>query len=172
MSANSQKEALLKDSEENFKKLFDIIESVPYRKRKISIETEERDKNFRDVLIHLYEWHAMLERWYREGMHSDVPSIPAPGYKWRDISQLNIRIRDSYQDVTINHAIKKIKLSHDRVMKLIESHSDEEIMTKKYYKWTKTGNLYAYFAANTSQHYKWAIKKCEVIAKEIMKKEN
>lgn len=158
MSANSQKEALITNSEENFKKLFEIIESIPYRKRKISIETKERDKKFRDVLIHLYEWHAMLERWYKEGMNDDVPSMPAAGYRWRDINQLNKRIRDSYQDVTINLAIKKVKLSHDRVMKLIESHREEEIMTKKYYKWTKTGNLYGYFAANTSNHYKWAIK--------------
>ena len=168
----SAKKDLLRTSEEQFKKLFDIIDSVPYSKRKISIKIEERDKNFRDVLMHLYEWHAMLERWYREGMNDDVPSTPAPGYKWRDINQLNIRIRDNYQDVTINQAIKRVRLSHDRVMKLIESHSDEEIMTKKYYKWTKTSNLYSYFAANTSKHYQWAIKKCEVIAKEIMRKEN
>ncbi|WP_407074400.1 ClbS/DfsB family four-helix bundle protein [Paenibacillus lacisoli] len=40
-------------------------------------------------------------------------------------------------------------------------------MTKKYYSWTKTSNLYSYFAANTSNHYVWAIKKCEVIAKSI-----
>ncbi|MFS0751641.1 ClbS/DfsB family four-helix bundle protein [Oceanobacillus sp. 1P07AA] len=167
MSADSPKEVLLINSEEQFKKLLEIIESVPYRKRKISIDTEERDKNFRDVCMHLYEWHAMLERWYREGMNDDVPSMPAPGYKWRDINQLNIRIRDSYQDVKINQAINKLKLSHNRVMKLIELHTDEEIMTKKYYKWTKTSNLLGYFAANTSKHYQWAIKKCEVIAKEI-----
>lgn len=59
------------ESEKNFKALFEIIESIPARKRTITVETEERDKNFRDVLMHLYEWHAMLERWYREGMSGD-----------------------------------------------------------------------------------------------------
>ncbi|MDF2067611.1 ClbS/DfsB family four-helix bundle protein [Bacillus sp. Cr_A10] len=75
---------------------------------------------------------------------------------------------ENYQHVTLNQARKKLKLSHERVMDLIKLHTNEEIMTKKYYKWTKTSNLYSYFAANTSNHYIWAIKKCEVIANSII----
>ncbi|MGD6873715.1 ClbS/DfsB family four-helix bundle protein [Sutcliffiella horikoshii] len=163
----SEKEILLMNSDKYFNRLLAIIESVPSRKRGISIETLERDKNFRDVVMHLYEWHAMLERWYREGMDGDIPLMPAPGYKWRNIGLLNMRTWENYQEVSLNQAIKKLKLSHERVMDLIRSHTNEEIMTKKYYKWTKTSNLYSYFAANTSDHYVWAIKKCEGIAKSI-----
>nr|WP_205831588.1 ClbS/DfsB family four-helix bundle protein [Bacillus sp. RO2] len=155
------------NSEINFNRLLEIIESVPIRKRGLSIETQERNKNFRDVIIHLYEWHAMLERWYREGMAGDTPSMPAPGYKFSKIGLLNMRRWENYQDVTLNQAMKKLKLSHERVMELIRSHTNEEIMTKKHYKWTKTSNLYSYFAANTSDHYIWGIKKCEGIAKSI-----
>lgn len=163
----SKKEILLENSDKNFRALLEIIESIPSRKRGISIETQERDKNFRDVLMHLYEWHAMLERWYREGMDGDIPFIPAPGYKWNTIRLLNMRIWEIYQDITLNQALKKLKLSHVRVMELVKSHTNEELMTKKYYKWTKTSNLFSYFAANTSHHYIWAIKKCETIAKSI-----
>ncbi|RLL48331.1 DfsB family protein [Oceanobacillus piezotolerans] len=171
MAEQSEKEILLMNSDQNFKRLLEIIESVPSRKRSISIETPERDKNFRDILMHLYEWHAMLERWYREGMDGDTPSIPAPGYKWRNINLLNMQIWENYQDVTFNQAFKKLKLSHQRVMDLIKLHTDEELMSKKYFKWTKTSNLYSYFAANTSNHYLWAIKKCEVIANSIIEGE-
>ncbi|QUG41807.1 ClbS/DfsB family four-helix bundle protein [Psychrobacillus sp. INOP01] len=167
MIAVSEKEILLLNSGKNFKSLLEIIESVPSRKRGTSIETQERDKNFRDVLMHLYEWHVMLERWYREGMSGDIPFMPAPGYKWSSIKLLNMQIWENYQNVTLNQAIKKLMLSHERIMDLIKSHTNEEIMTKKYYKWTKTSNLYSYFAANTTNHYIWAIKKCEVIAKSI-----
>ncbi len=134
MIEKSEKQTLLQNSDNNFKALFKIIESIPSRKRKKSIETEERDKNFRDVLMHLYEWHAMLERWYREGMDGDIPFMPAPGYNWRAINLLNMKIWESYQDVTLNQAMKKLKLSHERVMFLIKSHTNEEIVTKKYYK--------------------------------------
>ena len=167
MTAKSEKEILLLNSDIYFKSLLHIIESVPSRKRDISIETHERDKNFRDVLMHLYEWHAMLVRWYREGMDGDTPFMPAPGYKWSSINLLNMQIWEKYQDVTLNLAMKKLNFSHERVMNLIKLHTNEEIMTKKYYKWTKTSNLYSYFAANTFNHYIWAMKKCEDIAKSI-----
>lgn len=167
MIRKDEKEMLLQNSDKNLNALFEIIESVPSRRRNISIETGERDKNFRDVIMHLYEWHAMLERWYREGMDGDIPSMPAPGNKWSTIKLLNMQIWENYQDITLNKAIKKLKLSHERVMNLIKSHSNEEMLTKQYYKWTKTSNLYSYFMANTSQHYIWAIKKCEVIANSI-----
>lgn len=81
--------------------------------------------------------------------------------------QLNMQIWQQYQDVKLVHAIKKLKLSHNRIIRLMEIHNDEEIFTKKYYKWTKTSNLYSYFAANTVDHYNWAIKKCEKIAEAI-----
>lgn len=163
----NEKEILLENSDKTFKALLEILESVPSRKRSISVETGERDKNFRDVIMHLYEWHAMLERWYREGMDGDLPFMPAPGYKWSTLKKLNMEIWENYQDTTLNQALKKLKLSHERVMELIKNHTNEEIMTKKYYKWTKTSNLYIYFAANTFQHYTWAIKKCKAIAKLI-----
>ncbi|WP_078556084.1 ClbS/DfsB family four-helix bundle protein [Bacillus alkalicellulosilyticus] len=172
MIDKNEKETLLLDSEENFNRLLEIIESVPSRKRGISIETPERDKNFRDVIMHLYEWHAMLERWYKEGMDGDIPFMPAPGYKWSSIKLLNMRIWENYQDVTLAQAIKKLKLSHQRVMNLIKLHTNEELVVKKYYKWTKTSNLLSYFSANTSKHYIWAIKKCEGMAKTINKEES
>ncbi|MEK4630412.1 MAG: ClbS/DfsB family four-helix bundle protein [Solibacillus sp.] len=164
---NPHKQLLIENCQESFDRLLQLIEKIPPRKRLLSIETADRDKNFRDILMHLYEWHAMLERWYVEGMCGDIPSMPAPGYKWRTLHQLNMKIWDHYQDVTLSSAIKKLTLSHHRVIQLIEAHTDEQIFTKKYYKWTKTSNLYSYFAANTVHHYDWALNKCLKIAEEI-----
>ncbi len=90
MTKKREKDILLLNSEMNFKSLLEVIESVPSRKRNISIETQDRDKNFRDIVMHLYEWHAMLERWYREGMDGDSPFMPAPGYRWGNIKLLNL----------------------------------------------------------------------------------
>lgn len=46
-------------------------------------------------------------------------------------------------------------------MVLIAGHSEEELFTKKYYKWTNTTSLGAIFISSTSSHYDWAIKKYE-----------
>ena len=166
MTVINSKELFLVTIQESFEQLFTIIESVPARKRKLTVDVTDRDKNFRDVLMHLYEWHAMLERWYNEGMNGDTPTMPAPGYQWRTLDRLN-QIWINYQNESLTNAMKKVKLSHQRVVQLIESHTYEEIITRKKYKWTKTSNLYSYFAANTVDHYNWAIKKCTVIAKKI-----
>lgn len=56
------------------------------------------------------------------------------------------------------HATKKLKLSHNRIMRLMELHTDDEIFTS---------NLYSYFTANTLDHYNWAIKKCKKISETI-----
>ena len=167
MPTINSKEHFLAEIEDSFDQLFAIIERVPTRKRKITVEINERDQNFRDVLMHLYEWHAMLERWYNEGMDGDTPAMPAPGYQWRTLDQLNKQIWANYQNESLTTAIKKVKMSHQRVIRLIENHTYEELITRKHFKWTKTSNLYSYFAANTVDHYKWAIKKCTVITNKI-----
>ena len=48
MTEKDEKETLLLNSDMHFKELFRIIETIPSRKRSISVDTEERDKNFRD----------------------------------------------------------------------------------------------------------------------------
>ena len=161
------KEQLLTDAEQQFQALLHFIQAIPSKKRALSIDTTKRNKNFRDVLMHLYEWHAMLERWYREGMDGDTPEMPAPGFKWRQLDKLNDQIRDNYDHIKLSQSIKKVTLSHNRVMKLIDQHTDEQIFTKQYYKWTKTSNLYSYFVANTSNHYSWALKQCSYIAAQM-----
>ncbi|WP_339214720.1 ClbS/DfsB family four-helix bundle protein [Solibacillus sp. FSL W8-0372] len=163
----SKKQQFIEQVQQSFDDLTLLINQIPARKRTVTVETNERDKNFRDVLMHLYEWHAMLERWYREGMDGDTPIMPAPGYKWRNLHELNFLIWQQYQDLSLSTAMKRLTLSHQRVMHLINLHTEEEIFTKKYYKWTKTSNLYSYFAANTVNHYDWAIKKCGKIAEKI-----
>lgn len=161
------KQQLITEAEEQFQALLQFIKAIPTKRRALSIETTKRNKNFRDVLMHLYEWHAMLERWYREGMDGDTPEMPAPGFKWRQLDKLNDQIRDNYDHIKLSQAIKKVTLSHNRIMKIIEYHTDEQIFTKQYYKWTKTSNLYSYFAANTNSHYSWAMKQCSYIAAQM-----
>ena len=77
----TKQQILLTNAQKSFDELLAIIANVPARKRNQSVESAERNKNFRDVLMHVYEWHAMLERWYREGMDGDTPDMPTPGYK-------------------------------------------------------------------------------------------
>lgn len=49
-----------------------------------------RDKNLRDVYIHLYEWHQLILKWINNDMNRDQhPFLPAP-YNWKTYGKLNI----------------------------------------------------------------------------------
>ncbi len=43
--------------------------------------------------------------------------------------------------------------------KIIESFTNEELFTNKYFPWTGTTSVGSYCVSSTSSHYDWAIKK-------------
>ena len=165
--STDKRDRFIQETTELFNELLQYLQNIKRNDRNYIAPLEGPYKSYRDICTHLYEWHAFLERWYREGMDGDIPEMPAPGYKWRNLDKLNNQISKQYEQITFSHAIKKLTFSHQRVMKLIYNHSDEEIFTKNYYKWTKTSHLYSYFAANTLNHYRWALKKCKLLTEYI-----
>ena len=70
MPRPSTKEDLLKAADENYKTLMDFIDSMTEKELNTPFDFSgqpskkeahwSRDKNVRDVLIHLYEWHQLL----------------------------------------------------------------------------------------------------------------
>lgn len=166
------KSQLIEASTKEFESLFSLIESIPEENRMDDFAFEDRDKNIRDVLMHLHKWHEMLLEWYSIGMQNKIPIMPAAGYSWRELPALNQKIWESIQSNSLKEAIQKLEASHEAVMKLIHKHSEEELFTKKYYKWTRTTSLGVYFISNMSSHYIWAQNKIEKHKRIINKKYN
>ncbi len=49
----------------------------------------QRDRNIRDILVHLYEWHQLLLNWEENNKKGlAMPFIPAP-YNWKTYGQMN-----------------------------------------------------------------------------------
>ena len=48
--------------------------------------------------------------------------------------------------------------SFEKVFSIIEKHTEEELFTKKKYKWTSSTSLGSYLISATSSHYDWALK--------------
>ena len=118
-----------------------------------------RDRNLRDVLVHLYEWQRLLLNWAPANLSGEnVPFLPAP-YNWKTYGDMNIEIWKKHRDTSLETAKALLADSHRQVMALAESFSDDALFQKKYYPWTGTSNLGSYFISVTSSHYDWAIKK-------------
>jgi hypothetical protein len=159
MSRPTTKADLLTAIDGQFCKLWKLIDSMTEQEQIDTFKFDDRDRNIRDVLIHLYEWHQLLLNWAnanREGVQK--PFLPEP-YNWRTYPAMNIEFLKKHQQTAYGDSKKMLKDSHCEVMTLIETFSDRELFTKKYFAWTGTSSLGAYCVSATSSHYEWAIKK-------------
>ena len=119
----------------------------------------KRDKNLRDILIHLYEWHQLLLNWVRSNQDGDSkPFIPQP-YNWKTYGDMNVEFWKKHQDTSLEEAKEMVAKSHDEVLRLADTFSDEELFSKSVYKWVGGSTLGSYFVSVTASHYDWAIKK-------------
>jgi len=159
MPRPKSKEDLLELSQANYHKLFELIDTLtPEEKGANFPEGLSMQRNVRDVLSHLHHWHLMLIDWYDIGMAGKKPEMPAPGYTWKTTSELNYKIRDMYEDLSLDEMSKRFTGSYQKVQNIIKRHNQEELFTKKCYAWTGSTSLGAYLISATSSHYDWAIK--------------
>jgi len=158
MPKPNSKQELLDLSEANYRALLTLIESYDDDDLDNIFPEGMLNKNIRDVIAHLHEWHMMMLSWHEAGKKGVMPDMPAKGYTWLTTKQLNVDIREKHLDTSLTKARLLLDSSYVEVRKLIESHSDEDLFEKKKYKWTGSTSLGAYLISNTSSHYAWAIK--------------
>ncbi|MDM1384421.1 ClbS/DfsB family four-helix bundle protein [Myroides marinus] len=158
MSRPTNKTDLLALSSNLYDKLVSTIESLDKTRLNEDFTTISLNKNVRDVLMHLHEWHIMFLSWYEVGMAGGKPIMPAVGYSWKTTPELNIAINQKHQNISALESIDKFKESHLKVIQIIKQHSDEELFEKKRYTWTGSTSLGAYLISATSSHYDWALK--------------
>ena len=130
-----------------------------------------RDKNVRDVLIHLYEWHQLMLKFPKNNKDtttakSAIAFLPSE-YSWKTYGAMNVMFWNKHQTTSFDDALKMFKKSHAEVVKLIEQYSNEELFMPKYFNWTGNAALGEYFVSTTSSHYDWAMKKIKAHCKKI-----
>lgn len=129
----------------------------------------DRDKNLRDVLTHLYEWHQLVLNWVQSNRNGEnKPFIPAP-YNWKTYGNMNAEFLEKHQNTPLREAKEMLKKSHEEVLNLAGSFSNEELFSKDIYKWVGGSTLGSYFVSATASHYDWAIKKLKAHKKNCAK---
>ena len=160
MPRPTTKDELLQAADAQFAKLWTLIDTMTDTAQAAPFLFEDRDKNLRDVLVHLYEWHQMVKRWHKAGtLEGGMPDVPGTGYTWKTLPNLNLEIWKQYQQVPLEEARQMLKDSHAMILQLIAPHTNDELFERNVYKWTKSSTLGAYFVSCTSSHYDWAMKK-------------
>lgn len=118
-----------------------------------------RDKNLRDILVHLYEWHQLILNWVDSNQKGvEKPFLIEP-YNWRTYGDMNVEFWEKHQRTSLEDATAMLDKSHNEVINLAETFTNEELFTKGVYKWVGGSTLGSYFVSATSSHYDWAMKK-------------
>lgn len=158
MPRPTTKADLIQAANEQFAKLWTLIGEMSDEEKSADIVPNERDKNVRDVLVHLYEWHCLLLNWIRSNTNRNpAPFLPAP-YNWKTYPQMNVVFWEKHQNTSYTDAETMLKKTHKEVMALIETFSNEALFSKGTFDWTGTTTLGSYCVSATSSHYDWAFK--------------
>ena len=159
---------LIKSSNEQYQKLNELINSLTEKEMSTDFDfpddpkkTERhwsRDKNLRDIYIHLYEWQQLLLNWIKANENGEnKPFIPEP-YSWKTYGDMNVEFWQKHQKTSLDEAKKKFENSHKDVLKLAEKYTDDQLFGRGVYNWVNT-DLGSYFVSVMPSHYDWAIKK-------------
>ena len=158
MPRPTSKSDLIQAATDQFAKLWTLIDEMSDEEKSADIVPNERDKNVRDVLAHLYEWHCLLLNWIRSNTNGNpAPFLPAP-YNWKTYPQMNVVFWEKHQNTSYTDAETMLKKTHKEVMAIIETFSNEDLFSKGAFDWTGTTTLGSYCVSATSSHYDWAMK--------------
>lgn len=110
----------------------------------------------KDFIAHRTEWGRMMIRWYEETRSGGVPAVPTEQYKWNQLKELNADIYRRFAETPLGRIEAEFEEVHDRLYRMIEAMSAEELFTKRYYGFTGTSDLVTYLNSATASHYRSA----------------
>ena len=163
MGRPTTKAGLMVAATDNFKKLNTLISGLTEKELSTAFDFSDdekkkeahwkRDKNLRDILIHLYEWHQLLLNWVHSNQSGDTkPFIPLP-YNWKTYGDMNVEFWKKHQNTSLKEAKEMLEKTHNEVLHLAETFSNEELFSKGIYKWAGSSPLGSYFVSATASHY-------------------
>lgn len=177
MARPQTKKDLIEAAELNYDKLLKLIDSMTEKELNTEFDFSadakkkeahwKRDKNLRDVLIHLHEWHNLMLEWVANNKAGVHKPFLMEGYNWRTYGDMNIVFWKRNQAVALDKALEQFKESHTKIMEQIQSMSNDELFQKNVYDWVGGSTIGSYFVSVTSSHYDWAMKKIKAHRKMI-----
>lgn len=168
MARPRTKEDLISESTKGYNDLFGFISSLSDKELNTQFDFSslnkseahwKRDKNLRDVLMHLYEWQQLMLHWVYENENGNPRQFLMDGYSWANYGEMNILFFERAQNVSLDKAKELLSRSHNDIMTLIQKYDTEQLFTKNVYSWVGGSTLGQYFISVTVAHYEWALKK-------------
>lgn len=167
MANPTNKEELLKAASDNYQELMNLIESAslevlekdfPPLSPSAKCTSFEQGNNLRDILTHIYEWQRLQSQFVKNIRNGEPKDFIPDPYR-KDYKEMDRKNMERHQSTPVKEAISMIQESHQEMMQLIATFSNEELFGKKVYKVTYTTTMAAYFVSVTSHPYSKAVKR-------------
>ena len=130
--------------------------------------TFQQGTNVKDLLVHILEWQR-LQSTFVENIRKGTPKdfIPEPYRKdYKEMDRINF---EKHSATSLESALMMLRASHEEMIRLMDSFSEEELFGKKVFKVTYTTTMAAYFASVTSSPYTQSLKKLKSHLRDIKK---
>lgn len=180
MPRAKNKTELIVSATESYKKLQDFILQMTDKELNtpfdFSYDSKKkqahwaRDKNLRDVIMHLHEWQNLAIQWVKNNKAGNRIQFLRQGYNWKNYGNMNQEIWSECQNISLETAKQKLDASYKEILALIETMDDEELFSKNKYDWVGTSSIGQYFVSATASHYEWALKKLKEHKKTVQSK--
>jgi hypothetical protein len=125
----------------------------------LALGLEARDRNARDVLGHIAGWHQMMLRWNSHALKCVPTAVPAYGYTWDEVTELNLAIWRVIQGTGYRWMRAAIGRTHARALAMLDSLTAEQLWTPGLYEWTRGGTVGGWVGSLTARHYEWGVTK-------------
>lgn len=127
------------------------------------------DRCLRDLLIHLHEWQLLM-REFVQNIREGHPRDYLPDEYRRNYHEMDKMLVEKHQQTPLEDAKGLLWQTHEEMVNLAESFTEEELFTKGYYKNTYTTSMAAYFLSVTTSPYGQAVKLLKTHQKNCRKK--
>jgi len=168
---------LLEAAQTNYEKLMQLIDNLTEQELQTEFDFSadekkkeahwKRDKNVRDVLMHLHEWHGLMLKWIENNKGGIRKPFLMEGYSWKTYGAMNVIFWENAQNISLEDAKILLQKSHGEILNAIEKMSDEELFSKGVYDWVGGSSIGSYYVSVTSSHYDWAMKKIKAHRKKV-----
>ena len=126
------------------------------------------DRSVRDLLIHLYEWQVLM-REFVQNIRSGHQRDYLPDEYRKNYHEMDKMLVEKHQQTPLKEASRLLEGTHDEMLRLADSFTEEELFTKGFYKCTYTTTMAAYFASVTTSPCSQAVKLLKAHLKQFSK---
>jgi hypothetical protein len=115
------------------------------------------DRCLRDLLIHLHEWQVLMCE-FVQNIREGHPRDYLPDEYRRNYHEMDKMLVEKHQNTSLEEAKRLLQHTHEEMLRLADSFTEEELFSKGYYKNTYTTSMAAYFTSVTTSPYGQVVK--------------